>query len=58
MKFIKLTLLMYILLSLVEVCLGTETTRGTNSMDFTRRRDVIYGRKHGMAGQTVRTTWY
>lgn len=49
MKFIKLTLFICVLASFAEVCLGAETTHNTNSMDVIRRRDVIYGRKYGMA---------
>ncbi|MHC4725871.1 MAG: prolyl oligopeptidase family serine peptidase [Planctomycetota bacterium] len=49
MKSIQLKILMCIVISLAEICLGKQITGDSQSLDFTRWHDVIYGRKHGMA---------
>jgi acetyl esterase/lipase len=48
-KSIKLKVLMCIAISLTEICPRKHIKGDTQSMDFTRQQDVIYGRKHGMA---------
>lgn len=47
MRLISLSI--YICACVVTLCLPTQAAENTNTVEFSRRRNVIYGHKHGMA---------
>ncbi|MBN2313117.1 MAG: prolyl oligopeptidase family serine peptidase [Sedimentisphaerales bacterium] len=49
MKSTHVNLLLCVLLSFEAVCFSVEATHDTQTVEFARRCDVIYGRKYGMS---------